>query len=121
MIEKLKECPNCAGILNEAGRCRFCGSKVYDFLAIDFAGKSEKEAGMPAKSFIRIRTRMGNGKVAIILAPIMIREVLLETKCDDSDGYCTESGYYIPYRSYSTTINITCNVCGDKYVVEEEQ
>ena len=120
MIDRLKECPNCAGILNEAGRCTFCGSKIYDFLAIDFAGKSEKEAGMPAKSFIRIRTRMGNGKIAVILAPIMIRDVLLETRCDDCDGYYTESGY-IPYGSYSTTIDISCNVCGNKYVVEEEE
>lgn len=31
MIEALKNCPNCGGTVNEAGRCEFCGSKVYDF------------------------------------------------------------------------------------------
>ena len=31
MIEALKNCPNCGGTINEAGRCEFCGSKVYDF------------------------------------------------------------------------------------------
>lgn len=36
MIERLTNCPNCGGTLNEAGRCEFCGSKVYDFLTIDF-------------------------------------------------------------------------------------
>lgn len=33
MIEPLKECPHCAGTLNDAGRCTYCGSKVYDFMA----------------------------------------------------------------------------------------
>ena len=40
MINQLKNCPNCAGILNEAGRCTYCVSKVYDFLSINF---SERE------------------------------------------------------------------------------
>lgn len=26
MIERLKNCPNCAGILDDAGRCKYCGS-----------------------------------------------------------------------------------------------
>jgi DNA-directed RNA polymerase subunit RPC12/RpoP len=120
MIERLKECPNCAGILNESGRCTFCGSKVYDLMAIDFAGRSEEEAGKPAKSFIRIRTRMKNGKVAVIIAPIMITDVLMETKCDDTDHFFYTESECMPYRSYSTTIDISCKVCGDKIVVEEE-
>ena len=50
-IEKLKNCPNCAGILDEVGRCKYCGSKVYDFLTLNFNG------GMGnAKSYIRIRS-----------------------------------------------------------------
>lgn len=43
MIEKLKNCPNCAGILDEAGRCKYCGSKVYDFLTLDFGGEKVLE------------------------------------------------------------------------------
>jgi len=30
-IEKVKNCPNCGGILNDSGCCLFCGSRVYDF------------------------------------------------------------------------------------------
>lgn len=60
MIEKLKNCPNCAGILDEVGRCNYCGSKVYDFLTLDFNGR-----GSATKSYIRVRS--GN---SIKLIPI---------------------------------------------------
>lgn len=64
MIEKLKNCPNCAGILDEAGRCKYCGSKVYDFLTLNFDGYGGSYSG--GKTYIRIQT---NGK--IILLPIL--------------------------------------------------
>lgn len=35
MIERLKNCPNCAGWLDDGGRCNYCGSKVYDFCDIN--------------------------------------------------------------------------------------
>ena len=35
MTDRLKNCPNCGGWLNDAGRCNFCGSKVYDFCDVD--------------------------------------------------------------------------------------
>lgn len=64
MIEKLKNCPNCAGILDEAGRCKYCGSKVYDFLTIDFDPRGSSTP--TAKTYIRVRN---NGKV--MLLPIL--------------------------------------------------
>lgn len=33
--ERLHNCPNCGGTLQDDGKCRFCGSVVYDFLGID--------------------------------------------------------------------------------------
>lgn len=59
VINKLKNCPNCGGILNEAGRCEFCGSKVYDFLNISF----ENNRGISDKTYIRIKV---NGKIFIM-------------------------------------------------------
>lgn len=56
MIEKLKNCPNCAGILNDAGRCEFCGSKVYDFCDIDLAF-DVKQTNSP--TYIRMKTKDG--------------------------------------------------------------
>lgn len=35
-MNKLHNCPNCGGYLNDSGRCEFCGSKVYDFVNVDF-------------------------------------------------------------------------------------
>lgn len=33
--ERLHNCPNCGGTLQDDGKCRFCGSVVYDFLGVD--------------------------------------------------------------------------------------
>lgn len=54
MIEKLKNCPNCVGILDEVGRCNYCGSKVYDFLTIDF--DQYRKGKISNKSYIRVKT-----------------------------------------------------------------
>ena len=35
IIDRLHNCPNCGGTLQDDGACRFCGSKVYDFLQVD--------------------------------------------------------------------------------------
>lgn len=35
LIERLHNCPHCGGTLQDDGCCRFCGSKVYDFVGID--------------------------------------------------------------------------------------
>ena len=35
-MERLTNCPNCGGYLNDSGRCEFCGSKIYDFVNVDF-------------------------------------------------------------------------------------
>lgn len=35
ILERLHNCPNCGGTLQDDGKCRFCGSVVYDFLGID--------------------------------------------------------------------------------------
>lgn len=51
--ERLHNCPNCGGTLQDDGRCRFCGSVVYDFLGIDM----DKQA----PTYIRMRH---NGKIA---------------------------------------------------------
>ena len=45
--ERLHNCPNCGGTLQDDGKCRFCGSVVYDFLGVDL----DKQA----PTFIRMR------------------------------------------------------------------
>lgn len=50
--ERLHNCPNCGGTLQDDGKCRFCGSVVYDFLGIDLDNHTP--------TFIRMRH---NGKI----------------------------------------------------------
>lgn len=54
----LKNCPNCGGYLNDNGRCEFCGSKVYDFVNVDFDKNT--------KTYIRVKH---NGQ--IVLLPVI--------------------------------------------------
>lgn len=54
-MEKLHNCPNCGGYLNDTGRCEFCGSKVYDFVNADFDDYS--------KTYIRIKW---HGKIVTV-------------------------------------------------------
>lgn len=110
MIERLTNCPNCCGRLNEAGRCEFCGSKVYDFLTIDF-----NDRNMPsAKTYIRIKS---NGK--IVLAPVIIDTMEATIK---SDVYITEfmDVRQYAYRPCYPEININFIVVGDMIQIDEE-
>ena len=110
MIEKLKNCPSCGGILNEAGRCEFCGSKVYDFLTIDF-----KDRYMPsAQTYIRIKY---DGK--IIIAPVTV-DTMGVNPGDVTADTCTlgHNSYDLKYPCYPT-IDVCFRVTGDTIEVEE--
>ena len=76
LIERLHNCPNCGGALQDNGRCRFCGSKVYDFVNIDMDS--------PTRTYIRMRY---NGK--IVLCPIMVDTFTINysTNTMDADYY----------------------------------
>lgn len=95
MIEPLKNCPNCGGILNEAGSCKFCGSKIYDFLSINFS-----KYNMPsAKTYIRIKS--GN---KIYLTPIYVTNVSMS--------------WFTSVEPMK--INIECISIDDMVVIEDE-
>lgn len=97
MIEQLKNCPQCGGVLNEAGRCEFCGSKVYDFLSIDFGCKRNS---MSAKTYIRIRANN-----QIMLAPIIVSNVGITMSSDPHEF---------------PNIDVSFVVVGDMILLEKE-
>ena len=70
-MEQLTNCPNCGAILDDLGRCKFCGSKVYDFCDIDVSPINRN------RTYIRIKT----GK-ATVIAPIMTHSVSMELSVD---------------------------------------
>lgn len=109
MIERLTNCPTCGGILNEAGRCRFCGSKVYDFLTIDFSEKNYPSA----RTYIRIKV---NGK--IVLAPVIIDNVSMTTEPLYYDFPC-ENGSYLKRMCPRTSLDMHCLVVDKVYQFEE--
>ena len=109
MIERLKNCPQCAGTLNEAGRCEFCGSKVYDFLTIDFNNRN-----MPsAKTYIRIKA---NGK--IVLAPIIVDTMEVNIRSEDYSTSFFDGRQYI-HRPCYPEMNINFIVVGDMIQIDE--
>ncbi len=87
-MEKLENCPNCGGFLDNFGRCEFCGSKVYDLCDIDVVTRGMK--------YIRIKTDCG-----IILAPVIVNTVGIT---------CSQDSW--------PTMDIELVVCGDMTMQE---
>ena len=111
MIEQLKNCPQCGGILNEAGRCEFCGSKVYDFLNIDF-----DNPGYPsAKTYIRIKN---NRKIYI--APIIVNNVSIKWGYD-CDPILYSDNRIATELTYNQDLDVNFSVVGDMYVIDEDK
>lgn len=90
MIEQLKNCPNCGAVLDDTGRCQFCGSKVYDLFDIDMKNRADK--------YVRIKTSKG-----IMIAPIIFNQISLEMSQDAMP---------------SITMDFVC--CGDIIFQEED-
>lgn len=111
MIEQLKNCPNCAGILNESGRCTYCGSKVYDFLNINFSSR-----GMPSeKTYIRIKV-----DDRIVLAPVVVSTVSMSIGMNTCDvDYCDGATMRFVRTAPTTSIDLNLHVVGDMYSVKE--
>lgn len=112
MIEKLKNCPNCAGILDEAGRCKYCGSKVYDFLTLDF----DRGYGVAtdAKTYIRVKA---DGK--IMLLPIIYVNNASITVEPQYTTYHDEMGTVHAVRGHTYTDMELHFCCGDMVSAEE--
>lgn len=109
MIDKLTNCPQCGGILNEAGRCEFCGSKVYDFLTIDFSNTQY----ISAKTYIRVKYK---GK--IVIAPVIVNSMRMDMESSLDTSYFEGSPYYLNSPCYPR-YNIDFDVVGDMIEVAE--
>ena len=110
MLERLKNCPQCGGTLNEAGRCEFCGSKVYDFLTIDF---NNREYGTSAKTYIRVKY---NGK--IVLAPVVVSSMQMDIQNSLSTSYFDGESSYVSRIAYPV-YHLDFDVIGDMIEVIE--
>ena len=108
-METLKNCPNCGGLLEDSGRCRYCGSKIYDFLSVDFDGNKP--------TYVRIRTR--DGKIATM--PIIIHECSLTSSPIYAD-FKTDEGVTLRMASDNdTTMSMEARVVGEIIYEESEE
>ena len=67
-MKLIHNCPNCGGTLQDDGRCRFCGSKVYDLT--DISLKEPKY----------IRMRIGNN---IIIGRVRFDDFTITTGVEE--------------------------------------
>ena len=111
MIEQLKNCPNCGGTLNEAGRCSFCGSKIFDFLSINF----EHDHSPSAKTYIRIKT---NGK--IIIAPVIVESACITIKHDDVSFSSAGGNRYYAETTIWPAFDVTFLGVGDMVEIDDK-
>lgn len=94
MIEKLTNCPNCGGYLNDSGRCEFCGSKVYDFVNVDFDDNT--------RTYIRVKR--GN-RIAVM--PVVFTTYRYEIRKEPISvcEYDTAWKYIHPYADIEGTLD----------------
>ena len=112
MIEQLKNCPNCGGTLNEAGRCSFCGSKVFDFLSINF----DHTYRPSAKTYIRIRS---GGRT--IIAPVIVEAVDVTLRQNGVTFSTFEGNKYVAETSYYPEFNVTFLGIGETIEIDDTQ
>lgn len=104
MIEQLHNCPNCGAILDDTGRCNFCGSKVYDLFDIDISNNR-------GSKYIRIKTNMG-----MIIAPVLFNTIRIEHRESALISAAEDGTLFIP--NPDITIKTDFRVVG-KIIYEE--
>ncbi len=102
IIDRLHNCPNCGGTLQDDGACRFCGSKVYDFLQVDL--KDYKP------TYIRMKW---DGKIIII--PVKIETVSVSMYNDGPSLYADDITYSV-FGTNTITGKLDFRVVGDTIV-----
>ena len=106
-MERLSNCPNCGGYLNDNGRCNFCGSKVYDFVAVDFDNHRN--------TYIRIKS---GGKVMVCPVVFHTADINIRTEPISTDDVLGMP-FTIPYYHRSGTLEF--DIIGDLICETEDK
>ena len=105
-MEKLNNCPNCGGYLNDSGRCNFCGSKIYDFVNVDFDNYS--------RTYIRIKS---GGKIITMQVLFHAADISIQSDPISTDEVLGMP-FTIPMCRRSGTLNF--DIIGDNILEESE-
>lgn len=95
IMERLKNCPNCGGILDDEGRCMYCKSKVYDLTGM--------KINMDNRDVVLFKIQVNGYEVVMKGYPI---NVALNYEHEYQDAY---SGN-LHIARFRTGTNMTCNM-----------
>lgn len=98
LIERLHNCPNCGGTLQDDGACRFCGSRVYDFVGINLDNYWD------SPTYIRIKYHE-----KIIIMPVIFNNFGIEISCEEFPTGTIE------FTSVGDTIVEDTKITGSEY------
>ena len=79
MKERLKNCPNCGGILDDAGRCMYCKSKVYDLTDVNI--------NLDTKDILLFKIRANGNDVYFSAKPVHAEIELNADRCYARDAF----------------------------------
>lgn len=77
-MQRLKNCPNCGGILDDEGRCMYCKSKVYDLTGM--------RIDMDTRDTVLLKIKCNGCDVVLRAFPINL-EANMSTECFDVSDY----------------------------------
>ena len=77
-MQRLKNCPNCGGILDDEGRCLYCQSKVYDLTGV--------RIDMDTRDTVLLKIKYGGYDVIMKAYPINL-EANISTEYSDVSNY----------------------------------
>lgn len=79
-MTELKNCPNCGGVLDDTGRCRYCKSKVYDLTDINI--------DLNSRDILLMKLKVGGQEVIAKCYPTNVSVGMMH----DYDSYIDYSG-----------------------------
>lgn len=87
-MERLKNCPNCGGVLDDTGRCMYCKSKVYDLTDINI--------DMDSDDIMLMKVKHGDQMMIIKVRPvnmsIKMEPLYSNFMCMDFEQYMISTG-----------------------------
>lgn len=76
-MQRLKNCPNCGGILDDEGRCLYCQSKVYDLTGM--------RIDMDTRDTVLLKIKYGGYDVIMKAYPVHLEANMSTDYSDVSD------------------------------------
>lgn len=101
-MTELKNCPNCGGVLDDAGRCMYCKSKVYDLTDINI--------DLNSRDILLMKLKVGGQEV---IAKCYPTNVSVEMRPDYDFGRDISGKLYRTMISNNLSVHLDLVSCSD--------